>query len=685
MAFNELNRIWDELRRLAKLIAQPLFDYITFNTSYTPTGSENIGTLFWNPNELGLDYVADDYGNITIGKEDWDRLANLEGSTVINGDIVSICGATGNRTAMCLTDATDKDLSLACVGMVTVPSILNNNVGRITKRGQVRGLNTVGYTEGAMLYVDPLNKGKLTDTEPGAGANYIIYVGVVQVAHAVNGVIDLNIRVIPRLVDLSDVDGDVPHEDESPTLESGVFVFKGHKQFHGIQSFGAPTIDDTTHVLTVAAATNVYWYKGSRYETDQSITCDLDSFETLTTNKLYYFYFDDDSGTLKCKDTAWDILEDVLVATAYWNGSTFALNYEYHNHRRDMSWHKWAHTTIGCRYASGLSLTLPTTTTDGSLQIESGTIEDEDIIFTVTQQTTMRGWYQVSAGVYTFANYSLPYIGTAGQPQYLDTDTYTLTNLGNNEYGNFWIYATTDTQRPIQVVPTQRATAYATIATARAETAPALSGLGINPEWKLIYRFTYRGNGEFQEFEDYRLTSPVPSGGTASTTAGAVSFTPSGNISSTTVQGAIEELDDETFHKAVSGEINTLTEKTTPVDADLVLIEDSEGGYAKKKVKVGNLGGGSSTSIKNTASILLADWSATVNANGFYDVTIEDEEVPANCMIIIAPEDNTKVAIWEGAGIHSSVTGAEGEFTIETDNIPSDTIDIVYTIINTDA
>jgi hypothetical protein len=62
---------------------------------------------------------------------------------------------------------------------------------------------------------------------------------------------------------------------------------------------------------------------------------------------------------------------------------------------------------------------------------------------------------------------------------------------------------------------------------------------------KLIYRFIYNGAGQFQESADYRQVSSLPSGGTASTTAGAVSFVPSGNIAATTVQTAIEELDTE--------------------------------------------------------------------------------------------------------------------------------------------
>lgn len=50
--------------------------------------------------------------------------------------------------------------------------------------------------------------------------------------------------------------------------------------------------------------------------------------------------------------------------------------------------------------------------------------------------------------------------------------------------------------------------------------------------------------------------------------------------------------DADAIHDNVAGEIAALTEKETPVDADLILIEDSQDGNAKKKVQVGNLPGG---------------------------------------------------------------------------------------------
>ena len=66
----------------------------------------------------------------------------------------------------------------------------------------------------------------------------------------------------------------------------------------------------------------------------------------------------------------------------------------------------------------------------------------------------------------------------------------------------------------------------------------------------------------------------------------------------TTVTGA---TDSDAIHDNVAGEISAITEKTTPVAADLLLIEDSADSNNKKKVQIVNLpkniDGGSANSV----------------------------------------------------------------------------------------
>lgn len=57
--------------------------------------------------------------------------------------------------------------------------------------------------------------------------------------------------------------------------------------------------------------------------------------------------------------------------------------------------------------------------------------------------------------------------------------------------------------------------------------------------------------------------------------------------------------DADAIHDNVSGEINAVTEKASPVAADKILIEDSEDSNSKKHVQIGNLPGGGSSAAPN--------------------------------------------------------------------------------------
>ena len=96
--------------------------------------------------------------------------------------------------------------------------------------------------------------------------------------------------------------------------------------------------------------------------------------------------------------------------------------------------------------------------------------------------------------------------------------------------------------------------------------------------------------------------------------------------------------DPKAIHSNKSAEINGLTEKTTPVSADLLIIEDSAATNAKKKVQIGNLpsGGGSDPwtyyvltstfTVSNNTQTLITDgstsWSHSVDANKWYEIDI---------------------------------------------------------------
>jgi hypothetical protein len=55
------------------------------------------------------------------------------------------------------------------------------------------------------------------------------------------------------------------------------------------------------------------------------------------------------------------------------------------------------------------------------------------------------------------------------------------------------------------------------------------------------------------------------------------------------LQTALETIDDDlghAIHDNVSSEISAITEKTSPVNTDIFVIEDSEASYVKKKIQI---------------------------------------------------------------------------------------------------
>lgn len=128
---------------------------------------------------------------------------------------------------------------------------------------------------------------------------------------------------------------------------------------------------------------------------------------------LYFIYFDAATGNLT-NSTVFpgiDCTSNVLIASVLWNGSNYGLvNDERHGMYRDCEWHKWAHTTVGTRYRSGITLTHNSGTgAAATFSTTAGEIWDEDIQFTVPASSAFptanagRLLYQTGATTYAFS------------------------------------------------------------------------------------------------------------------------------------------------------------------------------------------------------------------------------------------------------------------------------------------
>jgi hypothetical protein len=172
-------------------------DYIDFNTA-SATPAWKSGRVFWDNTDSCLAvYNAEADITLQVGQENWTRVFNGTGATILNGRAVRLSGTHGDVPEIALAQSIAISGSANIVNQIlglATHDIETNTFGFITTQGLVRGLNTNTFTDGATLYVST-SAGLLTTTAPptpyekipigqcvkaGPGASGIIYVAVEQ-------------------------------------------------------------------------------------------------------------------------------------------------------------------------------------------------------------------------------------------------------------------------------------------------------------------------------------------------------------------------------------------------------------------------------------------------------------------------------------------------------------------------
>jgi len=166
--------------------ATPTFAAIQFPISGSlPSHSE--GILFYDYNEKTLSfYNAEAEITMNLGEEQWVRVRNSSGSTILDGQAVYILGAVSDNPTIALAKADDLDTS-AVVGLAT-HDIENNTVGYVTVSGVVHGLVTNAFAAGDTVYLSATTAGEFTNTAP-AGNNFDVIIGTVTRAHVSDGAV----------------------------------------------------------------------------------------------------------------------------------------------------------------------------------------------------------------------------------------------------------------------------------------------------------------------------------------------------------------------------------------------------------------------------------------------------------------------------------------------------------------
>lgn len=131
------------------------------------------------------------------------EVRNETGATLTKGTIVYPAGVSGNKMLVQKALATSDTTSAQTYGMIQADIPTNQN-GFVVITGLVSGLNTLGLTEGGILYLSPTTPGGYTQTKPYA-PNHLVYVGIVTRVHANQGSIQTRIQNGYELDELHDV------------------------------------------------------------------------------------------------------------------------------------------------------------------------------------------------------------------------------------------------------------------------------------------------------------------------------------------------------------------------------------------------------------------------------------------------------------------------------------------------
>lgn len=368
------------------------------------------------------------------------------------------------------------------------------------------------------------------------------------------------------------------------------------------------SIDYSTRILTVSPVTGQFaFFTSSNGVPTKHLKAGIVEFPAFTdTTGMWYFYFNSD-GDAVVSQTTWSDFDTVVpVYALVWNNSKTGANksiteyYEGHTNTIPGIDHTWKHA-YGAIWKSGLevvhnALASGAPNIDGRntcISITAGTAIDDNIQYSITNGTGTSEWEQdlgiSAAGSLTSSNsgiFNIRYRGTSGQPELVTgtrfpflwnvttnipeyVDSYGVRQpVTDDYYFVYFAYILQDKRNKQTVRLTPVYNQFATLSAAQATTWATVQaqdeGARSN-EIRVLYRFIFQFNNSgapfdvavkytvLREVTDLRkvvIAQASSMGGTLPATN--ISLIPSGGVSSTNVQSAINELDTEKMNTWVS-------------------------------------------------------------------------------------------------------------------------------------
>ena len=290
----------------------------------------------------------------------------------------------------------------------------------------------------------------------------------------------------------------------------------------------------TPPTITLTFTGTVYWWSdGVRYSGTGT-----DAIQINDTSGENWIYYDGDTLTTIANPTHSQIdsvIENkALVALVYWNTNSNTapiLADELHGMVMSGATHHWIHENVGARWDSGGTISGYTlnTSSDAAIVFDLTNIEfyDDDKLHNIIDGSAATQYSQVLTGdaevpvLYRdavdqtwveAAASTLPYlVGGNTRIQYQDAlNSYALTEVGSNQYCNYWVVLCNDWQYPVKMIP--GTTVYTNAPAAAANAGDEVADLGDlpGPEFVILYKFLMHHsaggtkNAEIISITDYR-------------------------------------------------------------------------------------------------------------------------------------------------------------------------------------
>jgi hypothetical protein len=220
--------------------------------------------MAWNNADLTLDLGLPGGVTLQVGQESLIKILNKTGSTLLNGKVVYITGAQGNRLTAAYADA-DQATAEKTIAVLT-QNILNNQEGFATVHGLVRDIDTSAYSEGQELFLST-TAGNITGTRP-TPPNHAISIGYCVRSHATVGSIFVTVHVGSDLPHLHDVNLTSLSDNQVLTYDAGTSTWineanNNHTHSPSAITFTEATANASTYSVSAAADYVAVTYDGA--------------------------------------------------------------------------------------------------------------------------------------------------------------------------------------------------------------------------------------------------------------------------------------------------------------------------------------------------------------------------------------------------------------------------------------